>query len=428
VPRVDAKLHLFDKNRRPAGTAGGMVYLSTVLGFNQADTGEVQMLVDDSANQRMAKPGARWVLEHGGRLRSGRIIQPKWDISPAGLVTYQLRGDWSLLDETQAWVVPENPISPRQLGEIAQAVQVGIPVPNTVAGQSGYFAWNPELTTAEAALKDIIGRNFARLGRPVHIRDDQGRGGDPRGYLPEVRFGTLADAIRPILEASGLGVRIWQELAGGPLQLDVWEPRTHRRKLTFKSGALAGGTAGLGYPDFTRLVLMGAGDLAARAFDVIANEDLEAEIGHVIEGSHDSTGGDMKWPEGVPDEEQIPAWYRNRTDVDAAAYQRYLDSEGEKALAEAAAKNELELTLTESPSFSFAEGGYDVGDFLGITAGGLPWQDRVTTVSLSRASNGAGSIKPALANQPPAAADPALFRAYVRIRQLEKQQRTRAGR
>jgi hypothetical protein len=426
VPAVDVQLRLYDKSFQPLGVAGGMVYITAVLGFNQADTGELQLLASDPVNQYLAEPGSRYVLIHAGRVYSGRLIKPRFDVSPAGLVTYQLRGDWSMLDDTLAWVVPENPISPAAFGQIAQAVQVGAAVPNTVAGQSGYFAWDPGLTTAEAALKDIIGRNFARLGRPVRILEDQGRGGDPRAYLPEVRFSTLAEAIAPILTGSGLGVRAWQEVSGNEILVDVWEPDTHPNTLSYRNGSLTAGTAALGYPDLTRAVILGPGEDAARAFSQVADTQLEAEIGYVIEGSRDATSGDLKWPEGLPTEEQVPVWYRNRTDVDGPALDRYLTGEGAKELADGAGESELELTLTESETFRF--GDYREGDLVNVSAQGLTWLDRVTTVSLSRSASGEGKITPALGKQPPAAADANLFRLYVRLKQLEKQQRSSAGR
>lgn len=433
MPAVQLQLDIYDKDFTYLATAADVVYITSVQVWLKHDTGEFQLAAGDPTNQVLTAPGCRYVLTYEGDITSGRIVRPQFPLGPFGEVTYQLVGDYSVFEDTLAYVNPGAPVKPAALGQLAQAWQIGPAVPGTVEGQSGYYQWPSSVVTAEAAVKDVIRRNLVgRLGRPVTVAPDRGRGGNARaaGILPEVRFLSVAEAVQPILDWSGLGLSAVQ--IGETIVVDVWEPEIYGQDLDIETGTLDAGTGTVGYPETTRTLVMGPGEDAARAFDLLVDSDLEDEYGYVIETTKDATGGDLKWPESVPDTEQAPVRFLLDGRVDAAErakFAEYLRTEGADALHEGSPSNSLSLELAENETFTFGgPTGYHVGDRVVVASHGREFDERITSVTISITSEGKSTITPSLGEEPPAGTDPELYQVGNMLQHLAAQSRGAAAR
>jgi hypothetical protein len=430
---VIVELEIFDKRLEYLATAADLVYLTSVQVWLKHDTGEFQLAADDPTNQVLQASGCRYVLAHKGDITSGRIIRPQFPLGPFGEVTYQLVGDYSVFEDTLAYVNPAAPVSPAELGQIAQAWQTGTAVPDTIAGQSGYYLWPSTVRAAETAIKDLIQKNLVdRLGRPVWVAPDLGRGGDARaaGILPDIRFCSVAEGVQPLLDWSSLGLSAVQ--IDGVIVVDVWEPEVYGQDLDVETGTLAAGTGTIGYPETTRVLGMASGEEAGRVFELVVDQALEAEYGYVIETTKDMTGGEMKWPEAVPDEQRIPVRYLLDPRVPAAArdaYRAYLSRELAAALAEGAPVNSLSLELDENETFTLGgPGGYHVGDRVVVTDRGLDFDERITSATISVTKEGEYTATPALGDEPPAGTDPQLYQVGTMLLQIAARTRGEAAR
>jgi hypothetical protein len=430
---VIVELEIFDKRLEYLATAADLVYLTSVQVWLKHDTGEFQLAADDPTNQVLQAPGCRYVLAHKGDITSGRIIRPQFPLGPFGEVTYQLVGDYSVFEDTLAYVNPLAPLTPTALGQIAQAWQTGTAVPDTIEGQSGYYLWPADITTAEDAVLDIVEKNLlTRLGRPVKMTTSRGRGGNARaaGILPDVRFTSVAEAVQPLLDWSGLG--LYARQVDDLIEVGVWEPAVYGQELDIETGTLASGNGTVGYPDATRTVVMGPGEGPARAYELVVDAALEAEYGYIIEVTKDATGGDLDWPDEIPDEQKLPVRYALDPRIAADArtkFLSYLRGEGAEKLADGAPTNALSIELAENETFTFGgPTGYHVGDQVIVTSHGIDFDDRITSVTLSVTSEGKSTITPTLGEEPPAGTDSDLFQVYVAIEQLAGIQRGTAAR
>lgn len=368
-------------------------------------TAEVVTAVDDPVNVYLGMSGARLVAEYRGEVAlSGWVYQRQGPVTEVGTVTWDVYADEYLLPWTLGWVNPAAPLQPASLTDPAQTVP---PAAGHAAGQadgSGYYAWPaaPTVYPAETALKKIIGDNFARLGRPVTIAPDLGRGGDARaaGMLPQVRFDPLDTALEPLCAWSGLGIKIRQAVGDAQLTLDVVTPVTWAQALTYDSGILTDGTYTLTGPTATRAVLGGPGDDTARAYyGQTDSSGLEAAYGVAIEQFVDATGATLNWPASLAAQYQVPAYFLARTDLpaaDQAAFLTYLRQVAQLALNAGQPSSGLDVTLSETASFHYGgSDGYHVGDYVPVSAASGPTiTDQVTEVTLQLDSNGAFSVTP----------------------------------
>ncbi|TFD54211.1 hypothetical protein E3T43_12805 [Cryobacterium sp. Hh7] len=269
---------------------------------------------------------------------------------------------------------------------------------STKAPTAAYYVWpdgstqwgGPAITTAETAIKHLIGVNFTRLGRPVTIGADQGRGGNAvaAGMLPQVRFGSLDMNLQALIEWSGLRVTLRQDPTLPTIHVEVSVPTVWPQKLTVESGIVIDGTWSTDDPEATRIIVGGPGQETERAFwGVNDTTGLEAEYGDIIEVFRDATGATLTWPEVIPDAQQIADRYLLRPEVSAAdktIFTNYLNAAGAKSLGEGGLMSGVSLELSETEVFHFGGAdGIQLGDTITVTSQGLTFTDRITEATLS---------------------------------------------
>jgi hypothetical protein len=266
------------------------------------------------------------------------------------------------------------------------------------APTAAYYVWpdgstfwgGPSIDTAETAIKHLVGINFNRLGRPVTIGADLGRGGNARAaaMLPQVRFGSLDTNLESLLEWSGLHLTLRQDPTLPTINLEVGVPAVWPQTLTVESGIILDGTWSTADPEATRTIVGGPDELGARAFWGINDATgLEAEYGDIIEVFRDATGATRNWPDTIPDFKELAKYYLLRPEVsaaDKAIFSTYLDAAGAKALAEGSPTSGLSLELSETEVFHFGgTDGIQLGDTITATSRGLSFTDQITEATLS---------------------------------------------
>jgi hypothetical protein len=235
-----------------------------------------------------------------------------------------------------------------------------------------------------------------------------------------------------------LVLRVWQEpddsssgLPKDTILIDVVAPAEYGQELDAVTGTLNGGTGEAGYPESTRVLVMGPGEEAARAFEVVIDDAAEDEFGYIIETVHDATSPDFDWPDGFPDDEKIPSQLHNRTDIPQAtkdALRSYMIREGSDKLAELAAKGSLTTEIAEQESFYYGrdDNGYEVGDWVEILSHGIPFRDQITACTVKAAENGDTTATPTLGSEPAAGEDAEVAAIYDNLNRLAQRDRARS--
>lgn len=314
----------------------------------------------------------------------------------SGVRTYGIRAHASMLDDVEAFVNPEGNILPTSLSDTAQTRVMGATTPGTVTNLSGHFEWSG--ATAEAVVKNIIGRNLTRLGIPHVIAPNLGRGGAP--ILPTVRNNKLSEVVYPVLEAAGLRIDIRVLEGDDHFTVDVAEVADYPQLLTTDGPIEPGGMASIEAPTVTRGLIGGPGEDAARAFDYAIDAALEAEWGWISEGYRDATGFSLKWPDELDSKYRVPMWFRVRPDVEQSekdAMTRYFQDAKTALLADGQALSTLEVKLREDSDFQFPS--FLPGDRLRMQAHrdvGPVFHDRIQKVQFSKPQDGDEIVTPVL--------------------------------
>lgn len=389
--------------------------------FNAQGSGTIYLSPTDDALAALLQPDARVVvdyLRHGSEhLMSGKVREPRGPFLPrrqkGAQVAVQIQSDWRRLVNTYAWVAPGHPLSPTTITAstspdyTAQATYPGggsdVGADGTITGQSGYYLWPDgsaaagfvNITTYEQAIKWIIDTNFGRLPHtPYSIATDLGRGG-AFTEKPGVRFDRLSEVVQELAAlSSGLGVSVRQLQGAEEYTVDVWEPQEWAKELTVESGVISDGGWARQYPNGTRPIVGGPGELAARAFYEgaidTALEDLYADP---IEMFVDATGASLEWPDELDEALQVAKYYLLRDDVatiDKTAFTAYLTSAATKARNEAAPTSGVSISLSETESFHYGgTDGIHLGDQVTVTSTeDLTFTDRITECTLSLGNDG----------------------------------------
>ena len=344
VTYFPGSIDVYDKAFNWVGTIGNPISITGTVVFNGLSIFNVEVSASDPIVSDLLEHGARVTMVYrDAQLFSGMITQVSGSLTRNGSVTIELQSDWRLLQNTLAWIRPAGALEPTALSvknvdNVNALGQSWLPggsttqgTSGTVIGQVGYYQWSPSVVYAETAIKTLITENLVtRLGRPVTVATDLNRGGDIKtpGLLPEIRFARLEDIALKILSYDGIGLKLEQATRTNTITADVFEPGVWDMPLTVDSGVVSGGSWSVMSPTATRIVLGGAGDLAARHF-VAANDasGLEAEYNDVIELFRDATSSsDLEWPELLDDSQQVPKYYELRSDVSAALKTKYRNS------------------------------------------------------------------------------------------------------
>jgi hypothetical protein len=374
--------------------------------FNGLSSFTIEVSATDPIVSDLVAYGARvTMIYRDAQLFSGMITNVSGALANNGSITVTLMSDWRILTNTLAWIAPTQALEPtalsvKNVANIAALGQAHLPGGSTtqgtsgsVIGQVGYYQWSPSVVYAETAIKTLITENLVtRLGRPVTVATDLNRGGDIKtpGLLPEIRFASLEDVCNRILALDGLGLKIEQVTRESTITADVYVPAVWDMPLTVDSGVVAGGSWNVKAPTATRVVLGGAGELAARHF-VGANDTtgLEAEWGDLIEVFRDATSAsDIEWPEGLDDSQQVPKYYELRSDVSAALKAKYrasLVAAGQLGLDAGVPLFGVSAMLSETESFHFGgSDGVQLGDQVTIKSqSGAVYTDRITQATFA---------------------------------------------
>ena len=403
-------VQIFTKRLLWLGVLGNRVRLGFTVRFNAQGFGEIEVAAGNEMLPGMLAKGSRVRVTYlGAHLMSGVLRNPAGDIAVAGTVTFTIEDDFRLMGNTLGWIMPtatvrsQGQLSAASLSDHAQAWTDAAGEPGLALG-SGYYRFDESITTAEAAVKDLIAKNMIdRLGRPVQVEPNEGRGGDARaaGMLPSVRMARLDEAVADLLAWSGLGLRFRHDGVSQLITAEVWEPTTRPLTLTPESGTVIDGTWSLTDPAATRIVVGGPGEDVSRAFwSFTGDGELEEEYGDIIEVFRDATGATLTWPEVLADQYRVAKYYGFRvSDALRIEFEAYLNAAGRKGLAEGAPVTGLDLVLSETEQLAYGPGGYDVGDIFTLVANGITFTDRVTEVELTEDATNGVTVTPRLGNR-----------------------------
>lgn len=354
--------------------------------FNASSVFTITIGATDPMFTEIINWGARvTIIYRDVPLFSGVITLVEGSLLQTGSVSFTIESDWRILQNTLAWVRPDNSLEASTISvknqdhatDQAQAYLLGGAATQgtsgTTIGQTGYYSWPSSVIYSETALKHIIEVNAkTRLGRPLTIATDLNRGGDIKtaGKLPGIRFDRLEDTCLEILSFDGLGLKLQQAPRASTITVDVYVPTVWDMPLTTDSGVVVDGSWSVKYPTATRVILGGPGELADRVFKgYVDSTGLEAQYGDIVERFRDATSSaDMIWPEltALQADLQVPKYYALRSEVSTANKTTFANSmaaSAKIALDEGLPTAGITATLSETETFHFGgTDGIQLGD------------------------------------------------------------------
>ena len=310
------------------GWVGRPADLKPVIRHNMMSTSTFKIDADDLRAPDLMEPGARvMIYRHGEFQMSGPVRVSGGDFTAAASLTFTVEDDFRILHNWLAWPVPTAPLT-------GQNVEY-----RSITGP------------AETVVKTVMRENAARLGFPLTIAPDQGRGASGKYTF---RFHPAYDRLFPAVDQAGIGVTVRQD--GRGLLLDCYTPRDYPHRLSPENGTVTGGSYSLAGPKTTRVVVGGQGEGVDREFKGFAEPARETEWNDIIEtlqDARDSSSGDV---------------YADRAT---------------QTLAEGAPLAGLSLELTETKHFRFGGDGLHVGDRVTASVRGQLFTDVLREARLS---------------------------------------------
>ena len=409
-------IRVYNKDLQEQGVIGAPIALSGSVLRNKPGSFQISIANDDPMVDDVLAKGARVGIDYRGvPLFSGQARARSGSITADGYLQFSVQGDRRLLDNTVALIAPGQPITPTSLdgttpAGLAQAWQSPGVTPGpagTIQGQYEFTLWPTNSTvtgSAEAMVKWLLQTNLVdRLRRPVVVAPDQARGGVVP--LPSLRNPSLAEAVQPILEASGLVLSAIQLPGDEFVTIDVRVPDVWPAPLTSASGIVDGGAWSITPPTATRAIVGGPGQGAARAFfEVRDATGLEDEYGDVIEVFRDATGANLKWPDSLAEQYRVAKYFLLRpevTETDKALFRAYVATAGNDALLDGQPVTSVNANLAETDQFYYGgTDGIQLGDRVRVTTeGGLELEDVVTEGEFSYTASGGVKVSPILGNR-----------------------------
>jgi hypothetical protein len=253
------------------------------------------------------------IYKHGRFEMSGPVRHVGGPFTLGPDLTFTVESDFRVVNNWLGWPVPDAPISGGQTVEY-----------RTITGP------------AETVVKTVMAENAARLGYPLTVAEDEGRGAVGTYSF---RFHPIYDRLFPAVDQAGIGVTVRME--GQGLLLDCYEPRDYEHRLSPDDGTVVGGTFSLTAPSTTRVVVGGQGEGVLREFRAFSDH------------ARDTAEGDI---------------YQARAD---------------EALAAGAAMAGLSLELSETKHFRYGGEGLRVGDRVTAEIDGQLFTDVLREVRLS---------------------------------------------
>lgn len=317
------RITVWSKSFARLGLLGDPASVTLQPRHNQQPTGAITLRSDHQLSAKLLTEGCRLTVDYyGQQVMSGLVDSIQGQGGPGGTLTLQLRDDWCLLTDVLGW-----------------------PVPTAAIGAQSTAEYDTKTGPAETVLKWFAGRAITRLGLPVTVGPDLGRGSV---VTVQMRMDGLADRLLPLVDQAGIGTAVRQ--VGTALVLDCYAPAAYPRTLTPKSGVVTDWEWSRAAPKATRVVVGGQGEKTLRVFR--ARIDATAEA---------------LW--GIKREVFVDA-----TDVATTAL---YDARGDALLAEQRATAGLKLTLAETDTFRYGQN-LHVGDL--VTTQLVPGASPVTDV------------------------------------------------
>lgn len=335
------EIEIRDKTFARPGWVGNPLALTVTPRHNQQPTGSITVSASDRAAVLLQAPGARVRIRYRGEHILGgpcRLLSSE-GVGSKRTRTFQVADDFRLLSRMLLWQVPGAPITGQSAAEY-----------HTVTGP------------AETVVKTLVGAGAARLGLPVTIAPDLGRGST---ITASARMSTPADLLLPLVDQAGIGVSVVQD--GSGFVVDCYEPVDWPHVLSEAKGSLTEQSWSRQPPEVTRVVVGADGDGVARTYRHYVDSTRESEWGDVIETFVDAR--DIK-----------------STDPD---FEALMAARGAAALAAGAMKTGLALKLGETRVFRYGGQGVHVGDRLTIDlSGGVTVTEVLREATLSWAPDG----------------------------------------
>ena len=250
----------------------------------------------------------------------------------AGQLTFSVVDFYSILHDWSAWPKPAAALTGQDVAY------------RTITGP------------AETVVKTVLAETAARLGYPLIVAPDLGRGA---AGTYTFRFHPLYDRLFPMVDQAGIGITVRQGLGG--LVVDCVEQRVYPHKLTMGGGTVVGGTYSLRAPTATRVVVGGQGEGVERQFKGFVDTAREVACGRIIEV------------------------FRDARDSESADI--YTERAAE-TLAEGAPMSSLSLVLSETKHFRYGGEGLRIGDIVRADANGVTIMDTLREVQLNFGKDG----------------------------------------
>lgn len=315
------------------GWVGRPIDLKPIIRHNVKSTATFTLDADHLRVADLMAPGARvMIYRHGEFQMSGPVTLSTGDFSVASTLVFSVEDDFRILNNWLAWPVPGAALT-------SQNVEY-----RTITGP------------AETVVKTVMAENATRLGFPLTVAPDLGRG---TSSTYTFRFHPVYDRLFPAVDQAGIGISVQQSGAG--LTLDCYAPRTYPHTLSTESGTVIGGTYSLAGPTATRVVVGGQGDGTARTFKGYTDSTREADWTDIIETLQDAR--------------------------DSGAADVYA-SRAAEVLAAGASLGGLSLVLSETPNFRYGGSGLRVGDQVTAEVNGQMFTDTLREAHLSWDSSG----------------------------------------
>lgn len=310
------------------GWVGRPGEVKPVVRHNVKPTATFTLDADHIRVADLKSPGARVdIYRHGEFEMSGPVREITGPFATDAVLTFAVEGDFRILHNWGAWPKPGAPLTGQDL------------------------EYRTITAPAETVVKTIMAENASRLGFPLTVAPDEGRGASGTYTF---RMHPAYDRLFPAVDQAGIGVSVRHY--GNGLLLDCYEPRDYPHRLSPESGTVIGGKYTLSAPTATRVVVGGQGEGVAREFRQYIDPARESEWNDVIEvfrDARDSSSGDVFG--------------------DRAA----------ETLAEGGPLTGLSLELTETKHFRYGGDGLRVGDRVTALIGGQPFTDILREVQLS---------------------------------------------
>lgn len=359
---IPYEILVYDRNFDFVGWVGRPLDVKPVIRHNVKSTATFTIDADHIRASALMEPGARvMIYKHGNFEMSGpvRLVGGPFSLAPD--LTFTVEGDFRILNNWLSWPKPNAPLSGGQTDEYRR-----------ITGP------------AETVVKTVMAENAARLGYPLFVTPDQGRGAVGTYTF---RFHPIYDRLFPAVDQAGIGVTVRME--GKGLLLDCYEPRDYPHQLSPDGGTVTGGNFSLSAPSATRVVVGGQGEGVLREFRGFTDPTREAEWNDIIEvlqDARDTAEGDI---------------YQSRAD---------------EALAEGAAMAGLSLELSETPHFRYGGKGLRVGDRVSARVNGQVFTDVLREVRLSWDTDNGDVSTPVLGER----SDDTDIRLAKRLRALQR--------